>query len=801
MNRGKSEIAVLRKMYLQSMEDIKTLKLQIDMEQLKRERLEKNLTQQLNLFKQSFENSLSPMAILDKDFNFVIVNQAYAEVDKKNISDFPGRNHFDLYPSDAKHIFENVVKIKLPYSVSNRGFVYEANRNRGVTFWDWVLIPVLDHDNEVKYLIFSLYNVTEKVQKTEELNYLFDLSLDGLLLVGFDGTIKRINHAFYNIFDINAELNTETSVFELLKTLVDSEDYQFMKKALKKMLSGYLGKEFKHSCRLNKKEKKWFSWRGIPYAEREIVFITVRDISDQMKAVEELKTNEIRLEALLKLSQMDQAGLPDIINFALKQGAELTSSTIGWVGILNDDQLTADFYLWEEGKCHHYVIRNEEDSLFPIPGAASFWQVVLSRRALIITESGACKSNQTQVISNRINNRIVVPVYEGRQISLVGGVANKKGRYSKLDVKQFTLLLSGIWKVVQQHKMEQKLKKSQESLHKIFELNPNGLSIQRLETNEYFEVNKSFEFITGFSREEVLGKTPYELKIIKNEDSEDKLKREKEAEFCRNQEINIVTKSGKEIIVLKSSVIIELNGEKFFINVISDITEQKQIKKEMARLEGLNSVGQMAAGISHEIRNPLSVVRGFLQLLNEKKEFAPFEEEFRLMIGELDRANFIISEFLSFARNKPVDIKMHNLNTIIQNLFPLLQADALVNDQTINLELGGIPSLLLDEKEIRQLILNLSRNGLEAMVQGGLLTIKTFYTDGGILLGVSDQGKGIDPETFEKVGTPFFTTKEQGTGLGLAICYSIVARHNAEMSIETSPQGTTFWVQFSLKKP
>ncbi|MEL7566502.1 MAG: PAS domain S-box protein [Dehalobacterium sp.] len=796
MNRGKSETAVLRKMYLKSMEDTKTLKLQIEMEQRKQERLEKSLRQELDLFKQSFENSLSPMAILDKDFNFVIVNKAYAEVDEKNISDFPGRNHFDLYPSDAKHIFENVVKTKLPYSVSHRGFVYEANRERGVTFWDWILMPVLDQENEVKYLILSLHNVTEKVHKAEELNYLFDLSQDGFLLIGFDGTIRRINQSFLNIFDINPKLNTETSLFELLKTIVDSDDYQFMRKALKRMLSGYSVNEFQHRCRLKNKVEKWFSWKGIPCLEREIVFITVRDISDQMKAVKELQTNEHRLEALLKLSQMDEASLPDIINFALKQGAELTSSIIGWVGILNDDQLTADFYLWKKNKCYHYVIRNEEDSLFPIPGAASFWQVVSSRRALIITEQGACKSNQTQAISDPINNRIVVPVYEGRQISMVGGVANKKGSYSKLDVKQFTLLLSGIWKVVQQHKMEQKLKKSQESFQKIFELNPNGVSIQRFETNEYFEVNKSFEFITGFSREEVLGKSPYELKIMKYEDSVDKLKGEKEAEFCRNQEIKIFTKSGKEKIILKSSVIIELSGEQFFINVINDITEQKQIEKEMARLDRLNSIGQMSAGISHEIRNPLSVVRGFLQLLNEKEELAPFEEELRLMIDELDRANFIISEFLSLARNKPVDIRMHNLNTIIQNLFPLLQADAIVNDQTINLELGGIPSLFLDEKEIRQLILNLSRNGLEAMTQGGILTIKTFYTDGGVLLGVSDQGRGIDPDTFEKMGTPFFTTKEQGTGLGLAICYSIVARHNAEMSIETSPQGTTFWVQF-----
>jgi signal transduction histidine kinase len=97
---------------------------------------------------------------------------------------------------------------------------------------------------------------------------------------------------------------------------------------------------------------------------------------------------------------------------------------------------------------------------------------------------------------------------------------------------------------------------------------------------------------------------------------------------------------------------------------------------------------------------------------------------------------------------------------------------------------------------MRQMILNLVRNGLEAMPPGGNLVVKTFTDGDEVIMAVQDQGKGIEPGVLEKIGTPFFTTKENGTGLGLAVCYSIAARHNARIEIETDPEGTTFFVRF-----
>lgn len=228
-----------------------------------------------------------------------------------------------------------------------------------------------------------------------------------------------------------------------------------------------------------------------------------------------------------------------------------------------------------------------------------------------------------------------------------------------------------------------------------------------------------------------------------------------------------------------------------------DITESRRQQNEMARLERLNLVGQMAAGISHEIRNPLTTVKGFLQLRGSKVKDPEEKEYNELMISEIDRANTIISEFLSLAKNNMDRTKEQDLNQIIYRIFPIIQADAKNGNKELILNLNPLPSLLLNENEIRQLILNLVRNALEVTPQGGGVIIRTYEEEKHILLAVQDQGCGIPEEIQSKIGTPFFTTKESGTGLGIAISMGIAHRHNAKLVFDTGDQGTTFKLIFS----
>lgn len=227
-----------------------------------------------------------------------------------------------------------------------------------------------------------------------------------------------------------------------------------------------------------------------------------------------------------------------------------------------------------------------------------------------------------------------------------------------------------------------------------------------------------------------------------------------------------------------------------------EISERKQMEKALSKLDRLNLVGQMAASIGHEIRNPMTTVRGYLQMLNRKQNYQEHHSIFVLMIEELDRANSIITEYLSLAGNKHVELTHLNLNHMVETIYPLLQVGANERGHTIKLELGTIPNLWLDEKEIRQLILNLVRNSIEAIERNGSIVIRTYEENGDVVLAFQDNGQGMPKHVLDFLGTPFITTKKNGTGLGIPVCFQIAEHHKATLDAISSSEGTTFFVRF-----
>ena len=227
--------------------------------------------------------------------------------------------------------------------------------------------------------------------------------------------------------------------------------------------------------------------------------------------------------------------------------------------------------------------------------------------------------------------------------------------------------------------------------------------------------------------------------------------------------------------------------------------EYANLQKEVARMDRLNLIGNMAAGLAHEIRNPMTVIKGYLQHF-KKNNSINLHEQLDLVLSELARIETIITDFLAIGKDKPTEPEEHDLNVIIDSIAPLLRTEAL--QRGINLEFKlttNIPMLTLAEKEIKQLLLNLAMNGLNAMDQHGILTIETKYQDNAVLLCIIDTGYGISKELQMKIFDPFFTTRDEGTGLGLAICASIVAGHNATIEVDSEEgKGASFIITFRV---
>lgn len=234
---------------------------------------------------------------------------------------------------------------------------------------------------------------------------------------------------------------------------------------------------------------------------------------------------------------------------------------------------------------------------------------------------------------------------------------------------------------------------------------------------------------------------------------------------------------------------------------VQDVTELQTLRRELDRMDRLSIVGEMAASITHEIRNPMAVVRGYVQLLQERSDTMQ-AEYFRIIIEELDRTNKIITDFLALAQNKKEQKLSYSLNHVIQKLLPLLQADANLRGQTLEVELSNdLPTFQINETEMKQLLLNISRNGMEAMQQGGQLSISTTYAHSHIILSISDTGSGIPDELKHKIFEPFYSSKSMGTGLGLPLCANIVQRHNGKINVlDNRGQGTVFQIVFPLEQ-
>lgn len=341
------------------------------------------------------------------------------------------------------------------------------------------------------------------------------------------------------------------------------------------------------------------------------------------------------------------------------------------------------------------------------------------------------------------------------------------------------------------------LKQSEQRFSQAFHNNICMMALIDFASARYIDVNLRFADAIGYQRAELIGQAVSEPGLVNGGNLTHILDSLSRSNYLSNCEIKIKTKAGEMRDFYLSGELITIGRQQCIMLIAIDVTEKKLYLDEMGKLERLNMVGQMAAGISHEIRNPLTTVKGYLQLFEKKQLFQPYKEQFDLMIEELDRASSIITEFLSLAKNKLVHQETCNLNEIVASIAPLIEAGAMLENKTVNLDLRSGTAIFADPKEIRQLIINLAKNGLEAMGEYGLLSMTTYDEEGCPVLAITDTGCGIPAEMLEKLGTPFVTTKAHGTGLGLPICYSIVDRNQARIEVDSQAGGTEFRVFFT----
>jgi two-component system sensor histidine kinase HydH len=269
------------------------------------------------------------------------------------------------------------------------------------------------------------------------------------------------------------------------------------------------------------------------------------------------------------------------------------------------------------------------------------------------------------------------------------------------------------------------------------------------------------------------------------------------------KEIFLETKGKKQAPV--SVTVTEIIGEQRnfigFVFMLKDLSDVRDLEIKVQRKERLAAVGTLAAGIAHEVRNPLSSIRGYATFFgslfdngSENKKAA------NIMAEEVDRVSRVISELLEFAR--PVNLKLEKTDIVVfvNNSLRLIKYEAETANVNILKNIGSaLPNVEIDHDRFSQVLLNLYINAIQAMEKGGDLTIRVGAQKEDLVFEISDTGQGISPEDQANIFNPYFTTKKKGTGLGLAIVYKIIESHCGSINIVSSKnRGTTFVISIPI---
>jgi PAS domain S-box-containing protein len=355
-------------------------------------------------------------------------------------------------------------------------------------------------------------------------------------------------------------------------------------------------------------------------------------------------------------------------------------------------------------------------------------------------------------------------------------------------------------------------KNAEETFRKAFNANPEPITIATIPEGRYIDVNESFLRVTGYSREEVIGRTSSDLNFWAiPEERATFVKMVLRQGSVRDFELTFRTKSGELRAAVDSAEIIDVAGKECAIAIFRDVTERKTLERQLRQTQKMEAIGQLSGGIAHDFNNLLGVIIGYSEILEQRLPLGdPLHKECQQIKKAGQSAASLTRQLLAFSRQQVLEPRILDLNAIVLNVEKMLRR--LIGediDLKTNLD-PALGSVKADQSQIEQVIINLAVNARDAMAHGGKLLIETANVTLDedyarrhppqlpgpyVLLSVADTGMGMDAETQARIFEPFFTTKEvgKGTGLGLSTVYGVVRQSGGNIWVYSEPdQGTTF---------
>jgi PAS domain S-box-containing protein len=478
---------------------------------------------------------------------------------------------------------------------------------------------------------------------------------------------------------------------------------------------------------------------------------------------------------------------------------------MAWIGLIGESEWVlggrAGFGACMSSKSIHAVFPLEVPARNPVHESAVNQTPVVCRDADSVEDA----SFRQWLKRIRAQSFAFAPILNGDvTLGVIGVFYLGDQVFQEEDVRTLTSVSEQAANAIENAELYDKIKTSEERYRTLFESAGTGLVI--LDPHNQFRlVNHAFESLSGYSRDELVGKMSFfqffsgktQLPLLYAEDGDGS-----EA-AARNREFLLQDRHGNQrhVHILTDRI----PGSSDLLVSLIDMTRERELERRLFKSEELASIGELSAGIAHEIRNPLVAITTSVSLLKDETELsADGRQVLDVVKEETDHLAAIVDDFLKFARPKKTVLRSEDLNRLVKDV---IRRHREMGRKDIRWEEeydDRLPEIPLDRHQFQQVITNLTLNALDAMPGGGTLTFRTRLDDRTdrprAALTVLDTGAGIPESDRTKIFQPFYSTKEKGTGMGLAICRRIVTEHDGEIFVESEPdRGAAFTVSLPLE--
>ncbi len=727
----------------QTMEDreIVTLRAQLAKLEEENEMLKFKLLQHENIL----EGALDAVAIFDENMKFIDVNSAAChmfQLQKKELCRKSLYDFLSLIPRNQLHEVMDAIYQGDP----SRNELIVKLENGQVKFLEISVRKQAINGYDlamIKDVSFKKMLERERTINEQLFKDLFHRAVDGIVIFDQDGAFIDANGSFCTSFEINKnQLNSF-----VLGDFIDTSDLYKLDR-LWKMLKENGSAKGELPVLLRNGSKKVFEFTTTSNIINGFYMAIMRDITEKRSMELKLYKSEERFREIFEnaidaIMIWEKNGQIQKVNQAASRTFELSEAELIQRNILDFvDQNSSSFRRVKKEYFQTGAIR--EELLFHMPNG----------------------QNKELEFTSKMD------ILDGHHLTIFRNVSERK-------------------------RMEKVLRESEHKFRNIFNAAMDGII---LFNNEYeiIEANPAARKILNLTSSDIKSYRICDILFSKMDDlyQEDEL----ETYEAKTQETIYTFDNGEEKI-LEISLKHHIN-EDMNLAVFRDVTEKRELEEQLRKSDTLNVVGELAAGIAHEIRNPMTALKGFIQLLqgSVKDDFSMY---FNVITSELSRIESIITEFLILARPQAIKFSKKDPGIIMRETTELLNAQAiLVNVQMILDIEDNLPLIYCEPNQLKQVFINVLKNAIEVMPNGGQIDVKIKQKDeDNLLVSITDRGSGISEDKIKRLGQPFYTTKERGTGLGLMVSYKIIEEHQGQVDVESEEgKGTTFHITLPIRQ-